>query len=94
MDDLTVFQKRVLDTIERSPNMLANTWEVAWNGFAKEWNAKKSSHGAIFRCILQAAKVLQDKHLIVILPPKSEHDTYTFGGMKKWEKQETEGMQA
>lgn len=57
MAELTEFQKRVLATIEAFPNMQANTWEIAWNGFAKEWNVKRSSHGAIFRCILYETSV-------------------------------------
>lgn len=84
MEELTVFQKRVLATIEAFPNSMANTWEIAWNGFAKEWNAKRSSHGAIFRCILQAGQALKKKGLIVILPPRDQHDTYTFSSLAKW----------
>lgn len=84
MDKLTEFQKRVLATIEASPNMNANTWEIAWNGFAKEWNAKRPSHGAIFRCILQAGQALKTKGLIVILPPRDQHDTYTFCSLSNW----------
>jgi len=85
--NLTDFQKRVLATIEASPNMIANTWEIAWNGFPKEWK-KRSAHGAIFRCILQAGNALQDKKLIVILSPRDEHDTYTFAGLAKWKKRD------
>lgn len=81
---LTPFQKRVLDTIDKFPNSIANTWEVAWNGFAKEWNEKRSGHGALFRCILQAAQSMQKKGVIVILPPRDQHDTYTFSSHRKW----------
>jgi hypothetical protein len=81
---LTPYQRRVLETIEKSPNELANTWEVVRNGFAKEWNEKASSHGAIFRCIVQAAHIMQKKGLIVILPPRDQHSTYTFAGQRKW----------
>jgi hypothetical protein len=84
MEELTDFQKRVLATIEAFPNSMANTWEIAWNGFAKEWNAKRPSHGAIFRCILQAGQALRKKGLIVILPPRDQHDTYTFSSLAKW----------
>lgn len=81
---LTPFQKRVLDTINQAPNSFSNTWEVAWNGFSKEWNEKKSSHGAIFRCILQAAQAMQKRGIVVILPPRDQHDTYTFSSKRKW----------
>ena len=81
---LTPFQKRVLKAIERAPNEMANTWEICWNDFAKEWNAKRSGHGALFRCILQAGQAMQDKGIIAILPPRDEHDTYTFSSHRKW----------
>jgi len=86
--DLTDYQKRVLEAIEASPNMQANTWEIAWNGFSKEWSAGRSSHGAIFRCILQAGQALKEKGLIVILTPRDEHDTYTFCSLSKRKKSE------
>jgi len=84
VETLTPYQKRILETIEKFPNEMANTWEVAWNGFAKEWNAKRSAHGAIFRCIVQAAYVMQKKNVIVILAPRDQHDTYTFSSSRKW----------
>ncbi len=31
-------QKRVIDTIEKSPNGMANIWEIVWNGFIKNGN--------------------------------------------------------
>lgn len=64
--------------------MTANTWEIAWNGFAKEWEEKRSGHGALFRCILQAGQAMKNKGLIVILPPRDQHDTYTFSSLAKW----------
>jgi len=82
--NLTPFQKRVLETIDKFPNSMANTWEVAWNGFAKEWNEKRSAHGALFRCILQAGQAMQSKGVIVILSPRDQHDTYTFCSQRKW----------
>jgi hypothetical protein len=84
VETLTPFQKRVLKAIERAPNELINTWEICWNDFAKEWNAKRSAHGAMFRSILQACQTMQEKQIVVILPPRDEHDTYTFGSNRKW----------
>jgi hypothetical protein len=83
VNELTEFQKRVLQTIESGPNQHANTWEIVWNGFSKEWNAKRSGHGALFRCILQAGQTLQTKGFIVVLPPRDQHDTYTFCSLSK-----------
>jgi hypothetical protein len=81
---LTPFQRRVLDTIDKFPNSMANTWEVAWNGFAKEWEEKRSGHGALFRNIVNAAHAMQKKELLVILSPRDQHDTYTFSSHRKW----------
>lgn len=81
---LTPFRKRVLDTIERAPNMIANTWEVAWNGFPKEWEAKRSAHGALCRSILQAGMFMQDRGIIVILPPHDENDSHAYASQRKW----------
>ena len=84
VETLTPFQKRVLAAIERAPNEMANSWEICWNDFAKEWNAKRSSHGALFRSILQACQAMQKKGIVGILPPRDQHDTYTFSSHRKW----------
>lgn len=78
VETLTPFQKRVFDAIKLGPNEMANTWEICWNGFTKEWNSKRSAHGAMFRCVLQAGIAMQEKGIVVILSPRDEHDTYTF----------------
>jgi hypothetical protein len=97
VETLTPFQKRILETVEKFPNEMANTWEVAWNGFSKEWNAKRSAHGAIFRCIIQAAYIMEKKGVIVILSPKTQHDTYVFSSQRKWyevrEQRRSEGLE-
>lgn len=82
VETLTPFQKRVLKAIERAPNEMANTWEICWNDFTKEWNEKRSAHGALFRCILQAGQAMKDKEIIVILAPRDENDTYTFASLR------------
>ena len=89
-DALTDFQKRVLETIEASPNSIANTWEIAWNGFAKEWEAKRSVHGALIRCILQAGQALDEKGLVVTLPGRDQWDGTAFGATSKWNRKEDE----
>lgn len=96
VETLTPFQKRVLKAIERAPNEMANTWEICWNDFAKEWNAKSSSHGALFRCILQAGQAMQDKNIIVILAPRDQHNTYTYASLRRQKraKQSVERMGA
>ena len=77
-EELTDFERRVLKAIEESPNKMTGRWEIAWNEFPKEWEAKRSGHGAMIRSILQAGQRLKSKGLIVILPPKTKHDDYTL----------------
>lgn len=82
IEELTPYQKRVLKAIERAPGKMANTWEICWNDFAKEWNAKRSGHGAMFRSILQAGQAMQAKGIIVILTPRDQYDTYTYASLR------------
>jgi hypothetical protein len=78
MKKLTEFQERVLETIKKGPNGMANWWEVAWNGFSKEWNGNRSSHGILITNIQKAAKRLSEEKIIVILPPKDEYSAATY----------------
>lgn len=81
VESLTPFQKRVFAAIERGLNQMANSWEICWNDFAKEWK-KTSAHGALFRSILQACQRMQEKGILVILSPRDQHDTYTFCSLR------------
>ena len=81
---LTSFQKRVLDCVESFPNSMANTWEIAWNGFAKEWSTKISGHGALIRNIINAGNAMRKKGIVVILTPRDQHDSYTLSSNRKW----------
>lgn len=75
---LTKFQSRVLDAIERGPNQMADWWEVAWNGFPREWESKRSSHGVLITNIQRAARALEELGIVVILPPKDEWSSAVY----------------
>ena len=83
---LTPYQKKVLSVIEKWPNQAANTWEVCESGFKSQWNANRSSHGAMFRSVLQAARRMERLGVITILPPRDRFDTYTYCSRRKWMK--------
>jgi len=57
---------------------MANTWEIARNGFPTEWNAKRSGHGALIRNIINAGVAMKEKGILFIMPPRDKYDTYTF----------------
>ncbi len=72
---LTEFQKTIVWAIERMPNRMANTWEIAWNGFPERWR-KKSAHGGLIAQIHRACLGMGD--IVGRLDPKQEHEAATY----------------
>lgn len=74
---MTDFQKRVLETIKRGPNQIANWYEIARIGFASDWDVP-ARRGVLITNIQKAAWVLKEAGIIGIISPKDQWDAATY----------------